>query len=173
MPSFDTLPAQRRYFYRLWAQAGFDPKKRNDCLSEAGYKDSVVKNYGAKIAKSVNFLIQREMMRQGITPRLLVEHHKQNLSAMHPLHAKMPDTAQRNVALKMAYELFDAFPAKKLEIEKRELVVNISLDTLRDVEEATGEKIVERISQGSVIDVDPEEIGDEEIEEDGDESNPL
>ena len=157
MPSFDSLPERRRVFYLRWARKQFDPSKRNECLAKAGYKQSVIKNQGSKIAKSVNFLIQKEMARQGIGPELLVGVHKENLKAMHPAHPESPDTAQRNVALKMAYELFDAFPSKKFEIDKRELVVNISMDTIQDIEEATGQKVMDQIPEGSIIDVETEE----------------
>jgi hypothetical protein len=173
MPTFETLPVQRRYFYRLWAQKGFDPKQRDDCLALAGYKESVIRSHGSKIAKSVNFLIQKEMLRQGLTPTRLVAVHAKNLKAMSPAHPLMPDVAQRNAALRMAYELYDAFPSKKFEIDKREMIVNISVDTLRDVEEATGQDIVSEIPEESFIDVEAEEVSDEPIDEQGDEGRQV
>lgn len=171
MPGYDTLRPLQRYFYRIWAKTGFDPVRRNECLREAGYAEPQIRARGAAIAKSINFLIVKEMNRQGIGAPFLVKKHKENLDAMHPAHPAMPDTAQRNVALKMAYEIMGAFPNPKIEIEKKELIVHLSMETLKDVEALTGQEIIGELPESAFVETDVDDVIEIEPEENEDQAD--
>lgn len=172
MPGLHTISPMQRYFYRLWAKTGFDPVRRNDSLRAAGYAEPQIKARGAEIAKSVNFLIVKEMARSMPVP-YLVGKNKELLECMSPAHPLMPDNAQRNAALKTAYELMGAFPNPKLEIEKRELVVHLSMGTLKDAEIITGEDIVGLLPEDAFIETDLDDVIDVEPEPDEDQADQV
>lgn len=157
---FNELSVQKKQFYILWKAEGFDPVKRDECLAKAGYSQMVIRNRGGQIEKSINGIMLKSLMRKGVTPDYMAGKLKENMNSMHPRFRDSPDNIARNQALKMGLELYDAFPNPKIEIEKRELIVSIAVETLKDAEKLTGEKIIDVIPEEAFIESEEEEVGE-------------
>jgi len=152
------LSYEKKKFYSLWKEVGFNPKYRNDCLSRAGYAASTIRTRGKKIQREIHEIVSGEMDRQGMTLTKLVSVHKEQLEANLPERhiltkdgtqvplPSSPDNHARLKALDMAYEIKDAYPSKKLEINQRkDIAIRITMESLKAAEEATGEKIIDLI----------------------------
>lgn len=155
MGAFSTF--ERREFYRLWREAGFDPKKRKDCLLAAGYSPSTVSQKGKEIARNIQDVVVRKMEKKGLTLDKVVETHLEALDANDPKYNE-PDHKTRLKAVDMYYNMRGAYPAQKVDINSRkEVSVEISVETLQAAEIATGE---------GIIDVIPEDVIEHQEEDD-------
>jgi len=105
-----------------------------------------------------NDLIKEEMVMQDYTPKKLVEELKRlSFGSMNPFRDKMPDNKERRESVKMGFQLFDAFPAKKIDIHKTEAHFDISVEKVKELDEELGRE--------TIIDVVPvEEDKEEEVE---------
>ena len=143
-------PFERREFYRLWRDSGFDPKKRNECLAAAGYAPSTIAHRGKKIARSVQEIVVRKMEKKGLTLDKVVETHKAALDANDPKFGT-PDHKTRLKAADMYYNMIDAYPSQKVDVNTHgSMSVEISVETLRAAEAATGENIIDVIPEDAI-----------------------
>lgn len=151
------LTKRQGAFYELWAKTGFDPKKRTDCAKRAEYPWPAQAAYKIVHSTRVNDLIKEEMINQGYTPEKLVGELKRlTFNSMNPFKSNMPDNRERRESTKMGFQLFDAFPAKKVDIHKTEAHFDISVETVKKLDEELGRE--------TVIDVKPIEEEEEEVE---------
>lgn len=151
------LTKRQGVFYELWAKTGFDPKKRTECAERAEYPFPAQSAYKIAHSSRVNELMKNEMIRQGYTPeRVIEELERLSFRSMNPFQHKMPDNAERRKSIKMGLDLFDAFPAKKIDIHKTETHFDISVETVKKLDEELGRE--------TVIDVEPIEEEEEEVE---------
>jgi len=143
-------------FYKNLAKTGFDLSKRADCAKKAKYVYPDQAAYKILRSPRVNELIKKEMIDQGYTPaEVIAELKRLSFESMNPFKDKMPDNAERRKSIKMGLDLFDAFPAKKIDIHKTEARFDISVETVKKLDEELGRE--------TVIDVDPEDE-EEEVE---------
>ena len=151
------LTKRQGAFYELWATTGFDPKKKNECARRAEYPWPAQAAHKIVHSQRVNDLFKGEMIRQGYTPEKVVEElDRLSFKAMNPFQNKMPDNKERRESIKMGLQLFDAFPAKKLDIHKTETHFDISVETVKELDKELG--------RVTVIDVEPVEDEEEEVE---------
>ena len=151
------LTKRQGVFYELWAKTGFDPKKRTDCARRAEYPWPAQAAHKIVHSQRVNDLMKNEMIRQGYTPeKVISELHRLSFECMNPHSNKMPDNKERRESVKMGLQLFDAFPAKKIDIHKTETHFDISVETVKKLDEELGRE--------TVIDVVPIEEEEEEVE---------
>jgi hypothetical protein len=159
-----SISFEQREFLRLWQAEGFDRDKRDECLLLAGYADSTIKHRGKKIAMSANELVCRTMDRKGLTVEKIVEKHAEQLEAV---DAKNPEAADNNARLRavdMAYKIRGVYPNPKIEIDKKEISVSITMETLRAAEAATGDSIIDLLPE-DVIEDEAQDAGRRQLEE--------
>lgn len=144
-------------FFKNLAKAGFDLKKRADCAKKAKYPFPHQAAYKILRSPRVNELMQEEMIRQGYTPtEVIAELKRLSFDSMNPFRSKMPDNAERRKSIKMGLELFDAFPAQKIDIRKTEAHFDLSIEDVKKLDEELGRE--------TVIDIEPIEEEGEEVE---------
>ena len=148
------LTKRQGAFYELWAKTGFNPKKRTECARKAEYPWPAQAAHKIVHSNRVNELMKNEMIRQGYTPEeVITELKRLSFTCMNPHQPDMPDNKERRESAKMGFQLFDAFPAKKVDIHKTETHFDISLETVKKLDEELGRE--------TVIDVEPIEEEDE------------
>ncbi len=151
------LTKRQGVFYELWAKTGFDPKKKTECARRAEYPWPAQAAHKIVHSQRVNDLFKNEMIRQGYTPeKVITELKRLSFDCMNPHSDKMPDNKERRESVKMGLQLFDAFPAKKIDIRKTEAHIELSLEEVRKLDEELGRK--------TIIDVDPTEEEEEDVE---------
>jgi len=151
------LTKRQGAFYELWAKTGFDPKKRTECARRAEYPFPAQSAYKIAHSTRVNELIKEEMIRQNYTPEKLVGELKRlTFDSMNPFRSNMPDNKERRESTKMGFQIFDAFPAKKLDIQKTTAHFDISVETVK--------KLDEELGRNTVIDAEVVEEEEEEVE---------
>jgi len=145
---------QGRFFKNL-AKTGFDLKKKGVCAKRALYKYPHQAAYKILNSPRVNEAMQVEMIRQGYTPEeVIAELKRLSFESMNPFRNKMPDNAERRKSIKMGLELFDAFPAQKVDIRKTEAHFELSLEDIKKLDRDLGRE--------TAIDAEVEE--EEEVE---------
>lgn len=151
------LTKRQGAFYELWAKTGFDPKKRSECAERAEYPWPAQAAWKIAHSQRVNDLIKEEMINQDYTPAKLVKELKRlTFNSMNPFKPNMPDNKERRESTKMGFQLFDAFPAKKIDIHKTETHFDISVETVKKLDEELGRE--------TVIDVEPIKEEEEDVE---------
>ncbi len=151
------LTKRQAVYYELWAQTGFDPKKKTECARRAEYPWPAQSAYKIAHSTRVNELMKEEMIRQGYTPEKVISELKRlSFEAMNPFNPDMPDNRERRESTKMGLQLFDAFPAKKLDIHKTETHFDISVETVKKLDDELGRE--------TVIDIKPIEDKEEDVE---------
>jgi hypothetical protein len=144
---------QRRMFFELWKETGFDWSRRSECMKKAGYADSTIKSSAARkaIIKPIRDIILDTMEVKGLTVTKIVETHRDQLDAMSAANPKMPDNGARIKAVDMAYKIMGAYPDPKIQIESRSIKVNIDMETLAAAQEASGENIIDMIPAALLV----------------------
>jgi len=151
------LTKRQGVFYELWAKTGFDPKKKTECARRAEYPYPAQSAYKIAHSSRVNELMKNEMIRQGYTPEeIIMELKRLSFKAMNPFQKKMPDNKERRESIKMGLQLFDAFPPKKVDIHKTEAHFDINVETVKKLDEELGRE--------TIINVEPVDEGEEEVE---------
>ena len=129
-------------FLKLWGETGFDSLKARNCALLAGYSEASASGIVKQILSSapVREQVRCEMEKQGLTAAKLVKKHKDLLNA------KVnggPDNQTQIRALKMGYELADAFPSKKVNISKKsEERHMVDISVIRKAEALLGETLL-------------------------------
>lgn len=136
-------------------QEGFNLDKKVECAKKAGF---VYPHQSAKAtleSPRINEIVQAEMVEQKLTPKKLVEELKRLATeSMNPFRPKMPDNRERRESVKMGFQLYDAFPAKKVDVRKTEARFTLDSEDIRKLDEETGRKTV----------IEHEPIEEEEVE---------
>lgn len=137
------LTKRQGVFYELWAKTGFDPKKKTDCAKRADYPFPAQSAYKILRSPRVNELMQKEMIDQGYTPQeAIAELKRLSFQSMNPFRPKMPDNAERRKSIKMGLDMFDAFPAQKIDIRKTEAHFELSIEDVKKLDEELGRETV-------------------------------
>ena len=145
---------RQRKFYELWKAAGFMPDKKRECMTAAGFRP---KTNMTKVMENMQSRIRAAMVRQGANPEALARVHVRQLNARNAAHPEMDDNTAQLRALDMAYELFGAYPAKKLDINEHRESVAIEMKTVRMIHKVTGEDIRQPIDVDAVRTVGPDD----------------
>jgi hypothetical protein len=144
------LTAKQFTFINEWRDRGFDPGKRKEAALASGYSEGMSNNKTALIAP-IRGILLRAMRQQGLTP----ERYSGKLAEL--LEAKKesgsPDNNVQLSALKLALDIEDAMPIKKVEVDQRFEQVNYSVGMLKVLEERTGERLIPqgRIVEGELV----------------------
>lgn len=136
-----TLPthtSRQQRFHALWEATGFARDKQRECMIEAGYSKTTP---ASVVIKSMRQKLQRAMLRQGGTPIFLAKKHLDLLDAKSPAHPDQPDNSSQLKALDMAYNIFEVYPPKKVDITKHEESVTLEMKTIETIKRVTGEDI--------------------------------
>jgi hypothetical protein len=119
---------------------GFDPDKLRECMDEAGYSPNVRPN---QILGPMYERIQRRMDYLGISTDALLLKHVEKLNCKHPAHPGQDDNSNQLRALDMFYKILQAYAPTKLEVDKTEKHVDVSIEAVIQAEKISGEKILD------------------------------
>lgn len=111
-----------RDFLKFYAATGFDESKKAECAVKAGYSEKGARARANRVLAHPVFreIINQELDDQGINAKRLVNKIDQLLECKHPFAPNMPDNKEQRETTKMALQLRDAFPPKKLDVRKLE-----------------------------------------------------
>lgn len=146
-----------RDFLQLYAATGFDQSKKIDCAVKAGYARSGASHMADRALDHPVFreVINKELDRQGIlNPDRIINKLDQLLECRHPFRPNMPDNTEQRKTAEMVLKLGDAFPPKKVDINKREVRYDL---TPEDKER------LDKVDWGDDKAVDAEVIEEEEL----------
>lgn len=150
------LTKRQGVFYELWAKTGFDLKKKTECARRAEYPFPAQAAYKIVHSSRVNDLIKEEMIRQGYTPEKIIEElDRLSFKSVNPFRPNMPDNKERRESIKMGLQLFDAFPAKKIDISKTETHFDLTLEEVKKLDEELGR---ETIFEAEVVKEEEDEV---------------
>lgn len=147
--AMDQLAIRKRHreFLRLFAESGFDERKKAECAYKAGYSMKYAQDRANQILNNpkINDLLQQIMAERGLELEMVVDEHKRILtSGMHPFRPKQPDNIARLKAIDMAYKGYDVMPSTKVDVHKTvDAKYNMTIEDVRKMEEVTGEKIID------------------------------
>jgi hypothetical protein len=113
----------------------------------AGYSPSTASVMANRLTNRLtcNQAFIEEMHRQGLTIEAIVGEVKRDMTeAMHAQNPTQPDNYNRRAYADLAIKLYGGYAPTKIDIEKREQKgIYITLRTLKDVENITGEKFLD------------------------------
>src|SRR3990167_795475 len=140
---------QKRMFFELWKETGFDFSKQNECMKQAGYADSTIKSKRSResIVKPIRDIVLDTMERKGLTVSKVVETHREQLDAMSAAKPRQADNGARIKAVDMAYKIMGAYPDPKIQVETRSISVNIDMETMMAAQEVSGENVIDLIPE--------------------------
>ena len=142
-------------FFKNWARTGFDMKKKTDCARRAKYPFPAQSAYKILNSPRVNEAMQKVMIEEGYTPQEAIKELKRlSFDSMNPFRPKQPDNTERRKSIKMGLELFDAFPAQKVDIRKTEAYFELTVEDVKKLDNDLGRKTP----------IDAEVVEEEEVE---------
>lgn len=135
-------PKQRKYFKGV-----LSGMKKGDAAEAAGLSRKSVGNIDRRIRNRLasNEAFIEVMQENGLTIENLVGELKRGaLGAMHPQFPDQPDNFNRRFSLDMIFKLFGAYAPTKvdIDIEKREMKIDITDDVIARIEKATRGRVI-------------------------------
>lgn len=151
------LTKRQGVFFKNLAKTGFNLNKKGDCAKKAGYPYPHQSAYKILRSPRVNEAMQVEMVRQGYTPEEVIKELKRlTFKSMNPFRPNMPDNKERRESAKMGLQLFDVFPAQKVDIRKTEAHFDLSLDQVKELDKELGRETV--IEEAEAVEEEEEEV---------------
>jgi len=159
-PGSGFITAKKYWYMTKMAELGWDKKRRREAMDFAGYSKKIAP---AVVDRLVKPHLERAMKRNGITLDKVLKEQARIMTEAQDFNG-VPRDNVRLSAIRMAHELLDNFPAKKAQLDvhsKHEETVTITFETIQQIEEYTGEKIIDIPSEDLEIVDKKEEDGDD------------